>query len=197
MATPKIALTAPQTIPLDKLVLHPDNVRQIGTEDAIDDLAADIAQRGLLQSLSVRPLAGEEGEPTGLYGVQAGGRRFRALQLLVRQKKLAKTAPIPCLVREEGFAEADSVAENTVRANLHPLDQFRAFASLAAKGHDDDTIATAFRVSAKTVRQRLKLANASPALLKACEEDGLSLEQLMAFCLIDDHARQDEVYGAI
>ena len=65
--------------------------------------------------------------------MQAGGRRLRALQLLVKQKRLAKTAPIPCIVREDGILEADSLAENTEREALHPLDQFRAFLALATK----------------------------------------------------------------
>ena len=47
------------------------------------------------------------------------------------------------------------------------------------------------------VKQRLRLANASPLLLKAYENDEIKLEQLMAFCLIDDHKRQDEVFAAI
>ena len=82
------------------------------TRLAIEELAADIAARGLLQSLSVRPILGSMGVETGLYGIQAGSRRFRALKLLVKQKKLAKNAPVPCIVKTDGFAEADSLAEN-------------------------------------------------------------------------------------
>ena len=197
MATPKIALTAPQTIPLDKLTLHDGNVRQIKAGVSIESLAADIARRGLLQSLSVRPLLDEAGEETGRYGVQAGGRRLRALQLLVKQKKLAKNAPVPCIVRTEGHVEADSLAENTEREALHPLDQFRAFAALREKGEGEETIAAAFGVSAAVVKQRLRLANASPLLLKAYEGDEISLDQLMAFCLADDHARQEQVWESI
>ena len=146
--TQKLALTPPQTIPLDKLVLHEGNVRQIKAGVSIESLAADIERRGLLQSLSVRPILNDAGEETGTYGVQAGGRRLRALQLLVKQKKLAKNAPIPCIVRSEGFVEADSLAENTEREALHPLDQFRAFKALADKGQGEETIAAAFGVSA-------------------------------------------------
>ena len=77
MATPKIALAAPETIPLDKLEIHEDNVRKAAeAKGAIEDLAADIAARGLLQSLSVRPILDSGGKETGRYGVQAGGRRF-------------------------------------------------------------------------------------------------------------------------
>ena len=49
---------------------------------------------------------------------RSGGRRYRALELLVKQKRLAKTAPIPCIVGEAGgeiSAEEDSLAENVHR----------------------------------------------------------------------------------
>ena len=193
----KLALTAPQTIPLDKLSIHDGNVRQIKAGISIENLAADIARRGLLQSLSVRPLIDEAGEETGRYGVQAGGRRLRALQMLVKQKKLAKNAPVPCIVRSEGFVEADSLAENTEREALHPIDQFRAFAALRDKGQGEDTIAAAFGVTPAVVKQRLRLANASPLLLKAYEDDEMSLEQLMAFCIVEDRKRQEEVWTSL
>ena len=196
-AAPKLTLTPPQTIPLDKLVLHNGNVRQIKAGVSIESLAADIERRGLLQSLSVRPILTGAGEETGAYGVQAGGRRLRALQLLVKQKKLAKNAPVPCIVRSEGFVEADSLAENTEREALHPLDQFRAFKALADKGEGEETIAAAFNVSAHVVKQRLRLAKASPVLLQAYEDDEITLDQLMAFCLTDDHERQEQVFTAI
>jgi ParB family chromosome partitioning protein len=195
---PKLSLAAPQTIPLDKLEIHEDNVRKSAADEAaIEDLAADIAVRGLLQSLSVRPLLDVGGQETGRYGVQAGSRRFRALKLLVKQKKLAKNVSVPCIVKADGFAEADSLAENTQREALTPLDEFRAFKVMADKGHGEQTIAAAFRVSTLVVRQRLRLANASPIILKAYEDDEVSLEQLMAFCVTGDHARQEQVFAAI
>ena len=196
-AAQKLTLTPPQTIPLDKLVLHEGNVRQIKAGVSIESLAADIERRGLLQSLSVRPILDDAGEETGAYGVQAGGRRLRALQLLVKQKKLAKNAPIPCIVRSDGFVEADSLAENTEREALHPLDQFRAFKALADKNQGEETIAAAFGVSTHVVKQRLRLAKASPVLLQAYENDEITLDQLMAFCLVDDQARQEQVFTAI
>ncbi len=171
-APAKLALTAPQAIPLDKLEIHEDNVRKSGEDQAaIEELAADIAARGLLQSLSVRPILGSMGVETGLYGIQAGSRRFRALKLLVKQKKLAKNAPVPCIVKTDGYAEADSLAENVQRQALKPLDEFRAFKAMADKGHGEDTIAAAFRVSTLAVRQRMRLANASPVILEAYEDD--------------------------
>ena len=196
-AKQKIGLAQPTSIPLDKLVLHDGNVRHVEADASISGLAADIEARGLLQSLSVRALNNEAGEETGEYGVQAGGRRLRALQLLVKQKKLAKDAPIPCIVRTGGFVEADSLAENVEREALHPLDQFGAFKALADQGQGEETIAAAFRVTPAVVKQRLRLAKASPVLLTAYREDEITLEQLTAFCLTEDHARQEQVLEAI
>ena len=196
-AKQKIGLAQPTSIPLDKLVLHDGNARHVESDASISGLAADIEARGLLQSLSVRALNNEAGEETGEYGVQAGGRRLRALQLLVKQKKLAKDAPIPCIVRTGGFVEADSLAENVEREALHPLDQFGAFKALADQGQGEETIAAAFRVTPAVVRQRLRLAKASPVLLNAYREDEITLDQLMAFCLTEDHARQEQVLEAI
>jgi len=55
------------------------------------------------------------------HEISAGGRRYQALALLVRQKRLAKTAPVPCVVRDASsdiLAEDDSLAENVQRAPL-------------------------------------------------------------------------------
>jgi ParB family chromosome partitioning protein len=73
---------------------------------SVEELAEDIARRGLLQGLSVRPVCNADGVETGMFEIPAGGRRYRALELLVKQKRLAKTAPVPCVVREGGIAEA-------------------------------------------------------------------------------------------
>ena len=59
----------------------------------------------------------------------------------LKQKRLAKTAPVPCVVRDGGIAEEDSLAENVQRVALHPLDQFRAFQALREKGLGDEEIA--------------------------------------------------------
>jgi ParB family transcriptional regulator, chromosome partitioning protein len=135
-----------------------------------------------------------DGVETGMFEIPADGRRYRALELLVKQKRLAKTAPVPCVVRDGGIAEEDSLAENIQRAPLHPLDQFRAFLALREKGQSEEEIAAAFFVSVAVVRQRLRLASVSPRLLDVYAEDGLSLDQLMAFTVNGDHARQEQVF---
>lgn len=196
----KLTLNAARAIPFNKLVLSQANVRRIQAGLSIEELAEDIARRSLLTSLTVRPLRDECGSETGLFEVPAGGRRYRALEHLVKTKRLARTADVPCIVvpAEPGHtAQEDSLAENLQRVALHPLDQFRAFQTLKGLGLGEEAIAARFFVSAQVVRQRLKLARVSPALLDLYAQDGLTLEQLMAFTVTDDHARQDEVWTAL
>jgi ParB family chromosome partitioning protein len=193
----KITLSQSQDIPSNRLVLSQSNVRRIKAGVSIEELAQDIARRTLLQSLTVRPVLDDDGTETGMFEVPAGGRRYRALELLVKQKRLARTAPIPCVVRTEGLAEEDSLAENVQRAPLHPLDQFRAFRDLREKGMSEEEIAAAFFVSVQVVKQRLKLASVSPRLLDVYAEDGMTLDQLMAFTVNPDHERQEQVWEAL
>jgi ParB family chromosome partitioning protein len=162
---------------------------------SIEELAEDIARRTLLQSLSVRAVLDPEGQETGMFEVPAGGRRFRALELLVKQKRMTKTQPVPCVVREGGLGEEDSLAENVQRVALHPLDQFRAFQTLREKGLSEEEIAARFFVNPTVVKQRLRLAAVSEKLLDVYAADGMTLEQLMAFTVINDHARQEQVWG--
>ena len=196
----KVTLSPARDIPFDKLVLSQSNVRPIKAGISVEELAEDIARRGLLQSLSVRPVLAEDGSETGKFEIPPGRRRFQALSLLVKQKRLAKTTPIPCIVRNANstiLAEYDSLAENMQRAALHPLDQFRAVVALREKGQGDEEIAAAFFVTPQVVKQRLKLAGVAPALLELYAEDEITLEQLMAFTVNPDHERQVQVWEAI
>jgi ParB-like chromosome segregation protein Spo0J len=93
-AVGKITLTASRDVPLNKLTLSQSNVRRTTAGISIEDLAEDIARRGLLQSLSGRPVLEADGAETGMFEIPAGGRRFRALELVVKEKRLSKTALI-------------------------------------------------------------------------------------------------------
>ena len=199
-AVQKITLSSSRDIPFNKLVLSQSNVRRVKAGVSIEELAEDIARRTLLQGLNVRPVLDVEGAETGMFEIPAGGRRYRALELLVKQKRLAKTAPVPCVVRDPAtdiLGEDDSLAENIQRAPLHPLDQYRAFQALREKGRSEEDIAAAFFVGVNVVKQRLRLASVAPTLLDIYAEDGMSLEQLMAFTVTADHARQEQVWQAI
>jgi ParB family chromosome partitioning protein len=197
-AIQKITLSAARDIPFNKLVLSQQNVRKIKAGVSIDDLAEDIAHRGLLLSLNVRAEIDGEGNETGIYRIPAGGRRYRALELLVSQKRLAKTAGVPCIVSKGETLEAeDSLAENLHRIELHPLDQFRAFQTLREQGLGEEEIAARFFVSVATVKQRLRLASVSPRLLDLYASDEMTLEQIMTFSITNDHVRQEQVWDTV
>ncbi|GGO94116.1 ParB/RepB/Spo0J family partition protein [Stakelama pacifica] len=192
----KIVLSGSRDIAFNQLVLSQANVRRVKAGVSIDALAADIARRGLLQSLTVRARRDADGAETGLFEVPAGGRRFRALEKLVKQRRMAKTEPVPCIVRDDDqiSAEEDSLAENVHREALHPLDQFRAMQQLVTQGTDVETVAATFMTTPAVVKQRLRLASVSPKLHDVYAEDGMTLEQLMAFSVSEDHGRQEQVW---
>jgi ParB family transcriptional regulator, chromosome partitioning protein len=194
-SVPKLALSRSRDIPFDRLVLSQANVRRLKCGVSIGELADDITRRTLLQSLNVRAVLDDDGNDTGKFEVPAGGRRFRALELLVTSKRMAKNQPVPCVIREGGSAEEDSLAENVMRMALHPLDQFRAFMALREQGTSEEEIAARFFVTPSIVKQRLRLASVSEALLDIYADDGMSLDQLMAFSVSSDHARQEHVWA--
>src|SRR3546814_8432222 len=136
-AAPKIVLSGARDIPLDLIDLSQSNVRRVKAGVSIEALADDNARRGLLQSLNLRPTLDDEGQETGRLHLPAGGRRFRALELLVKRKRLAKNATVPCIVKNAHDPipeEEDSLAENTHREQPHPLDKFRGTKRLLDTG---------------------------------------------------------------
>ncbi|WP_429810023.1 ParB/RepB/Spo0J family partition protein [Ensifer sp. B1-9] len=197
-AIQKITLNAGRDIPFNKLVLSQQNVRKTKAGVSIEELAEDIAHRGLLSSLNVRAEVDADGKETGIYRIPAGGRRYRALELLVNQKKLSSTAGIPCIVsKSETLEGEDSLAENVKRLELHPLDEFRGMMALREQGLDEEEIAARFHISVATVKQRLRLASVSPRLLEFYANDEMKLGQVMAFSITNDHVRQEQVWDTI
>lgn len=141
----------------------------------------------------------DRGSTYRLYGVQSclRGTSFTNAHGVGRDCGEASLAMLVAL-RTDGIAREDSLAENTMREALHPLDQFRAFQALRTE-HElgDEEIAARFFVTPAVVRQRLKLAAASPKLLDLYAAGELSLEQLMAFCVTGDHVRQEQVWEGL
>src|SRR3546814_20189244 len=99
-AVQKIVLSSSRDIPFNKLVLSQSNVRRVKAGVSIEDLAVSNAPRGLIQSLSVMPVVYAEGVETSMFEVPAGGRRFPALEMLVKTTRLAKSAPVPFVLRD-------------------------------------------------------------------------------------------------
>lgn len=181
-----------QQIRLAKLTKSPDNVRRTPPSQAEhDQLKADIAARGLLQPLVVRP-----GVRKGHFEVVAGGRRLEVLEALHKEGKLPKTYAALCMVRPDTNKE-ESLAENLQRANMHPADEFTAFAELIDEGADVQGIAERFGVAPKDVRQRLKLGKAAPELIQAYRDKEMDLDTLMAFTVSEDHDAQCAVWEQV
>ena len=177
-------------VPLSRLVLRPTgrNVRKT-PRMSIPELAASIQRVGLLQNVIV--IAAADGEH---YEVVAGGRRLAALKLLAKKHRISKEWEVPCLLVADGTARTASLTENVQREAMHPADQFEAFAALVAEGRPIEDIAADFSVSPLVVQRRLKLANVSPRLLADYRAEAVSLDQLMALAITDDHAAQEAAF---
>ena len=163
-------------------VLSQSNVRRIKAGVSIEELAEDIARRTLLQSLTVRPVLDADGDETGMYEIPAGGRRYRALELLVKQKRLAKNAPVPCVVREARHRPRRTASPRTSSAR-------RCIRSTSS--------APSWRCARRASPRRRSPPRTScrspwsssgcgwprsrPKLLDVYAEDGMTLDQLMAF----------------
>lgn len=183
-------------IPLDKLKKSEKNARKVPhSEAAIEALAASIAHKGILQMPVVEPEYGDDGEPTGCFLVTVGEGRRLAQRLRAKRKQIKKTHPVACVLDLSNDPHEISLDENVTRSAMHPADQFEAFRDLCERlGWSAEKIAARFGVTAHVVRQRLRLGAVSPVLMALYREDGLSLDQMMAFAVSEDHDRQEQVY---
>ncbi|MCJ2876616.1 ParB N-terminal domain-containing protein [Rhizobium pusense] len=183
-------------VPLGKLKKSPRNARKTPHSEAhIEALAASIAAKGMLQNLVIEPETNAEGEPTGSYFVTIGEGRRLAQLLRVKRKQIKKSEAIRCVLDTENDAAEISLDENVTRESMSPADQFERFRELSErKGWGAEEIAARFGVSAHVVRQRLRLGAVSPKLMQVYRDGGLSLDQLMAFAITEDHDRQEQVF---
>lgn len=183
-------------IPLNKLKKSPNNARKTPhSEAAIEAYAASIAAKGILQNLVVEPELDDNGAATGFYSVTIGEGRRLAQLLRVKRKEIKKTEPIRCIVDTTNDPHEISLDENVTRENMHPADQFEAFKKLAdERGFGAEEIAARFGVTPHVVRQRLRLGAVSPKLIEIYRNGDLALDQLMAFAITEDHARQEAAF---
>ena len=195
-ATPAAVTGTEVFIPLNKLKKHPNNARKTPhSEASIEAKAASIHAKGILQNLVVEPELDAEGAATGFYLVSIGEGRRLAQLLRVKRKQIKKTEPIRCVIDTVNDASEISLDEHVTREDLSPADQFERFRELAeTRGWGAEEIAARFGVTAHVVRQRMRLGAVSPKLMQVYRDGGLTLEQLMAFAIVDDPARQEQVY---
>ncbi|RKR45178.1 ParB/RepB/Spo0J family partition protein [Paraburkholderia sp. BL17N1] len=181
------------TVPYSSLRPSPLNARTKPLS-GIPPLAANIRAKGLLQNLVVHEMKGARIKQRK-YGVCAGQRREAALDLLYEQRHIAADYPVPVRIVSEGEALAISLIENSEREGLDPFDVLRAYRMLSEEGRSVDYIAALFSASPLTVKRRMKLANVSPKLLTLLREDAITLDQLAALSLANDHETQEHIWS--
>jgi ParB family chromosome partitioning protein len=173
-------------VQLSKLKIDPANVR--GEGELEPSFLASIATKGIIQPLTVR----KNGEG---YLVTDGGKRLQALQDLAKRGRFGGDHMVPVVVRDDSDIEAadTSLTANFVRSDMHPADQYEAFAKLQSGGMTRDEIKKRYGLSTKQVDQVLALGALSPAVRKAWKTDKIREDAVQAFTLEPDHARQDAI----
>jgi ParB family chromosome partitioning protein len=182
-------------VSLNRLKKSPRNARRVPHAPAeIEALAASIGAKRMLHPLVVEPEIDAAGAATGGYLVTIGEGRRLALLLRAKRKQIKKTAPVRCIVDLTNDPQEISLDENVTRFRMHPADEFEAFREQAERrGLGAEEIGARFGVSAQVVRQRLRLGAVSPALMALYRQGELNLDQMMAFAVAEDHARQEQV----
>ena len=108
---------------------------------------------------------------------------------LAKRKQIDRKFEVICALYEGEDATGLSLAENIMRAPMHPADQFRTFSQLADTGQSIEQIASTFGTSELLIRKRLKLGRVAPAILDDFAADKISQEHVMAFAVTDDQDR--------
>ena len=171
---------------LGDLYLSDLNPRQDVDDEEINLLAQSIVACGLIQNLS--GLMDENGR----VGVVAGGRRLRALQIAVHEEPSLSNVPVKLAV-DAHMAETWANVENSVRADLHPADEIRAFGKMFDKSLGVPRIAKVFGVTEKHVYRRLALVNLPTQVLDALKSGEINLSMASAFTISDDEKLSLEV----
>jgi ParB family transcriptional regulator, chromosome partitioning protein len=182
------------TIRVRSLVISPLNVRQTPSR-TIQALAASIKHHGLIEPLVVQDVPGKRKKP-GHTEVIDGGRRWRALNVLIDAGDLDPDHRVLCAVYKGDAAHEISAAAN-MHESMHPADEFDAFRRMIDLGSTIEEVAARFGTTPLTVQRRLKLANVAPTLIQAYRAEALTLDHLMAFAIIDDHKAQEKLWKLV
>ncbi|WP_010188937.1 ParB/RepB/Spo0J family partition protein [Sphingomonas sp. PAMC 26605] len=182
-----------QSVKVKNLTLSKDNVRKRSREVGLEDFAESIAKNGLLQNLVVTPL-----KKAGTFTVKAGGRRLRAIQLLIERGTLPADHEVPVLVlaNDDAASVGASLAENRQRVPMNPADDCEAFKTLITQfGMTVEQVAIQQVVSVRFVEQRLALANLAPPIFEALGAGDITLAVAQAYAITADTDRQARVFA--
>lgn len=163
------------------------NSRVTDRKGALIELVASIRAVGLVAPLAVAEGAG------GFWYVIDGNRRLAALRQMAKLEKWPDDHLVEVRRVDDNLFEA-SLAANVVRAPMHPVDQFEAFARMNAEGKTVGDIAARFGLTDRTVRQRLALGQLHPTIRAAWRAEEIDAETAKAFTLTADQDRQADVY---
>lgn len=137
------------TLPIERIVPNPDQPRRTFEQAALDDLAASIREKGIIQPIIVR----KDPKESTHYQIVAGERRWRAAQL-------ANLHEIPVLIREFDDTEVLEIAiiENIQRADLNPVDEASGYRHLMERfGHTQEQLAKVLGKSRSHVANQMRL----------------------------------------
>ncbi|WP_306044424.1 ParB/RepB/Spo0J family partition protein [Nioella sp. MMSF_3534] len=148
-AAPDAPRRADMTVPIESVRPNPDQPRRAFTQEALEELSASIAEKGIIQPLIVRPDPAFEGQ----FQIVAGERRWRAAQM-------AQLHEVPVIVREFDDTEVLEVAiiENIQRADLNPVEEAMGYRQLMDRfNHTQERLATAMGKSRSHIANLMRL----------------------------------------
>jgi ParB family chromosome partitioning protein len=152
--TAPVSSSGVREIEIGRIRPNPEQPRVQFEEQAIDELADSIAERGVLQPILLRP----HGDG---FEIVAGERRWRAAQR-------ARLHSIPAIVREidDGTAAEIALIENVQREDLNPLEEAEGYRQLIERhGHTQEAVAKLVHKSRSHVANLLRLLDL-PALVR-------------------------------
>lgn len=180
-------------LPLDAIRANHRQPRTVFDEEALDELAASLAEIGLLQPIVVRPLAPAPVDSPVVphegaeYELVAGERRFRCAQRLGWDT-------IPAMVRPTDDADLlrDALLENIHRAALNPLEEAAAYQQLLADfGCTQDELAARVGRSRPQIANTIRLLRLPPGVQRRVAAGVLSQGHARALLSLSDDARME------
>ncbi|MEP5731255.1 MAG: ParB/RepB/Spo0J family partition protein [Sulfitobacter sp.] len=155
---------AEQLVPIDQISPNPDQPRKQFVQDDLDDLAASIKEKGVIQPLIVRTRADDT------FEIVAGERRWRAAQM-------AQLHELPVIVRSFTDVEVLEVAiiENIQRADLNAIEEAAGYRQLMDRfGHTQEKMAEALGKSRSHIANLLRLLNLPDGVMSMVQNGDLS-----------------------